>query len=545
MNYKNLILESFNDIGFKPINNQVSDIEKILPAYIDEGFKNVVLSAPTGSGKTLLGIVTSVAINKLLNKENNLKSLVLMHNNMLVDQYHKTFDGNKKFWQVLGNKNYDCHMSPMPNSTADDCLIEFLTSKESCKSCLYFQNKVVRNEIEHLITNFSYYFTISNSPVEILKKRFVNIWDEAHTINDVFVDQTTLVFNEDTLSRIIRDAEELQLSSVQNIRGIFNIIKTNKFRASFLKELLKEFSLQIDLLSQIISEEMSDAYDSGKKEKYIKYKRLNNKYNQLSQIISNYNIEDFEFAIQQEDKSVTLKPIFAKYNFWMINQCEYSLFMSATVSKEYLNQTIGIGNDVTKEIKLDSIFNPEHKKFIYIKPINLNNESLKNDSTINHIISVCDNVIKFHAGEKGIILTPSFNLTSIIANKLRRYGNIIEHKQKTKVIDSIEEFKNSESGVLVSPSIFEGLSLDDDLCRFQILIKAPFPNLIDKRIAYIADQYPVIYKLMTLNKIIQGAGRAVRNIDDYAVTYAVDLNIKKLFESELNIWYDEFHVMEI
>lgn len=545
MKYKKLILESFNDIGFKPINNQVESIDKIITSYADDGFKNVVLSAPTGIGKSIVGVVTSIATNKLLNKENNLKSLILMHNNMLVDQYHRTFNGNRKFWQILGNKNYECFVSPIPGATADECIIEFLSSKDRCNSCLYFKNKTIRNEVEHLITNYSYYFTIANSPIEVLKKRFMNIWDEAHTINDVFVDHNTLTFNEDTLKAIIRDAEECHLSSIQNLRGIFNIIINNRFNEGILKHLLKEFDNQITLLSHIIDEETSDAYNSGNKEKYVKYKRLSTKYHQLSELISSYLEELFEYVIQLDDKSVVLKPIFANNNFGMINNCEKSLFMSATVSKNYLCNTIGLIDENTIEIKLDSIFNPENKKFVFIKPININNYSLKDQTTVNHIVNTCDNIINFHEDEKGIILTPSFNLTNIIASKLKNKHNIIEHRQRTKITDALKEYKESEDGILISPSIFEGLSLDDDLCRFMILTKAPFASMIDKRIEYIAKNYPDIYKLMTLMKIIQGAGRAVRNINDHAVAYAIDLNIKKLFESKLNIWNNEFSVVNI
>lgn len=545
MKYEKEILEAFDSINKKPINNQLEAIEKIVTAYVDEGFKNVVLSASTGSGKSIIAVVASIVVNNLLNKENNLKSLILMHNNMLVDQYHATFNGHDKFWQILGNKNYECLVSPMPNATADDCIIEFLSSTDRCKSCLYFQNKVLRNEVEHLITNYSYYFTVASSPVEVLKKRFMNIWDEAHTINDVFVDHNTLTLNENSLGKIIKDAEEVSLSSVQNLRGILNIIKTNRFSENILIPLLTEFNLQINLLTQIFEETRSEYYNKGEKEKYIKYKRLTTSYVQLSQTVDNYVNNWFEYVTQIDDKSVTLKPIFANTLFGMINNCEKSLFMSATVSKEYLCHAIGLNPEDTKEIILDPVFSPENKKFIFIKPINVNNHSLKEQTTINHIVKTCDNIIKFHEDEKGIILTPSFKLTETISSRLRSYHNIIEHKQKTKVIDVIEEFKSSKDGILISPSIFEGLSLDDDLCRFIILTKAPFASLVDKRIEYIAKNYPDIYKLMTLMKIVQGSGRAVRNINDHAVVYAIDSNIKKLFDSELNIWHNEFLTMNI
>jgi len=87
--------------------------------------------------------------------------------------------------------------------------------------------------------------------------------------------------------------------------------------------------------------------------------------------------------------------------------------------------------------------------------------------------------------------------------------------------------------------------LDGDICRYQILVKAPYASLADKRIHYIMNYHKEIYELMTLMKIIQGAGRSVRSKDDYADTYALDYNIRRLFLNKNNVWQNEFKVVDI
>jgi Rad3-related DNA helicase len=130
-----------------------------------------------------------------------------------------------------------------------------------------------------------------------------------------------------------------------------------------------------------------------------------------------------------------------------------------------------------------------------------------------------------------------------IANGITGKARVFLHDRNTKLNDLIAEFKNyTKSAVLISPSIFEGLDFAGDNSRFQILLKAPYPSLGEKRMKHIADNYGEIYRLMTLKKIIQGIGRSVRSEDDYATTYVLDANIKKLFNSSLNVWKDQFEV---
>lgn len=88
---------------------------------------------------------------------------------------------------------------------------------------------------------------------------------------------------------------------------------------------------------------------------------------------------------------------------------------------------------------------------------------------------------------------------------------------------------------LVSPSIIEGLDFKEDICRAQIILKAPIPNLGDRfnyykfngceQINMPADKMFLDRKLaIDLN---QAYGRNVRGTTDWGETYIVDLAISK------------------
>jgi Rad3-related DNA helicase len=90
--------------------------------------------------------------------------------------------------------------------------------------------------------------------------------------------------------------------------------------------------------------------------------------------------------------------------------------------------------------------------------------------------------------------------------------------------------------------MFEGVDLPGNLSRFQVIVKAPYPSLADKRMKFILDKYQSLYNLIATMKLVQGAGRSVRSADDYAVTYCLDQNAQRLFSSSQNIWKDEFNL---
>ena len=83
--------------------------------------------------------------------------------------------------------------------------------------------------------------------------------------------------------------------------------------------------------------------------------------------------------------------------------------------------------------------------------------------------------------------------------------------------------------VLISPSITEGLDLVDELGRFAIFVKVPFPNMADNWIKRRMELSQEWYTRQTLINIIQGGGRIVRSKDDWGVTYILDASFEFLY----------------
>ena len=82
--------------------------------------------------------------------------------------------------------------------------------------------------------------------------------------------------------------------------------------------------------------------------------------------------------------------------------------------------------------------------------------------------------------------------------------------------------KANEASVLVAANLTEGWDGRDDLCRFILMPKVPFPNLGDKRTKLRMQEDSRSFDHQALVAVVQGAGRGVRHREDFADTWILD-----------------------
>jgi len=158
------------------------------------------------------------------------------------------------------------------------------------------------------------------------------------------------------------------------------------------------------------------------------------------------------------------------------------------------------------------------------------------DETLPKLLSTTTKILNKHKGTKGLIHCHSYKLGKAI------YDHLLTTEHASRVLfpevarDRNELFARhrltTEPTVLLSPSMTEGFSLDDDLARFQIIAKMPFPYLGDKQIAAKKDLDQDWYTLQTVMTIIQACGRIVRSDTDYGDTYILDRDFYRLYNDD-------------
>lgn len=565
LKYEQQIEDSYKELGMSPRGQQVKYINDVLEAFLDRNIPYVVLNAPTGTGKSIIGAVIADVVNK--NRNSKLASLILMHNNALTKQYYQTFSrfGEHRFLQLKGANNYECGAltGEEPDAeviSADNCAFAQLKKEKLddviesyCNRCEYQRLKKLKNESKNVITNFSYYF-VDRQFANSFQARDIVIWDEAHTINDAFCEHNAIYFSKERLQKFYEElGENLKLPDLtlfKNLKSVQQDLDAGKINEQNYKSYLE---VLLDVYKTAYREAQTIADECGFDiNEFTKYSKLARKYFNLGCKIGDlleYNYEHiFEFA--EETKEATVKPIFIGTMFEQtLIHSEFNLFMSATISRDYIVETLQLPEDKVEFVKVPPTFPKEHKQIIFYNTQSLNYRSMQEESTVATLCKNVERVVKLHAGEyqeNGIILTPSFVVTERLANAIRAAKipvQIFEHKRGMKADQVLETFKKSKGpSVILSPSIYEGIDLPGDLSRYQIIVKAPFPSLGEKRMQYILKHHPNIYNLLTIQKIVQGGGRSVRSPDDYAVTYILDSQAQRVFKSPLNVWKDEFEV---
>lgn len=547
------ILEAYKKLNYTARGNQLDIVYSIVDAFLNKKKKNVVIDAPTGVGKSLIGAVVSETIAALTSSNTSLPSIIAMGTNSLALQYIESFSdlGDYQYFQIKGASNYPCAYMEMQLSavskTAEECVkskLNELEVKKYCGGCEFNKAKKIVNSTQNLITNYTY-FMISALSSDHLKPRKLHIFDEAHTLSDWFCSYAEILVSVDMIDRYIKELGDCNGKCDNEIAGLIMLkqkvssaeIGDNNYKQC-LEILLSIYKSIAGVLgTQATMLEGQDVIKSAR------YEKLARKYVSLSTKITDLFDNEYDHVFDNSiPNTFTVKPIFVGKMMEKL-LTNYNLFMSATISDQYAFEILDLDPEETEIIRLDPVFPPENKKLFFIGKMALNFNTLKDSDTIDTLRDQIKKIVEFHEEDKGLILVPSFYLGNQLSFGIR-YTKVFEHKSGVNLSDLIQEYKKYKGrAILVSPSIYEGLSFDGDAARFQILVKTPYASLGDKRIKYIADNYPNIYQEMALLKIIQGAGRAVRSPTDYAATYMLDPTIKKLFNSKHNTWKSQFKVL--
>ena len=564
MNFKDEIDAAYADLGLIPINGQDIAVDRILTEYFINNKKSVILSADTGTGKSIIGaVVAKVFKNRFTdefeNSDDGIKpAMIVVHSNSLVKQYGQTFDGfsSNEFHQIIGAGNYNCELSESMSLekdkkfTGEDCVKSKADKAEQEKYCNNCEFNIARsyiNTTDTLITNYSYHF-INSMLTKHLKPRKLVIFDEAHTINDVFCDHAAIELSAELLNGFI---DECTKSFPFNLKD--QIVVLNKIRDNLLRDELNEsnYVKPLDNIREAcikIAETFTERADNADIEDFVKYKRVAKRYSSIANKINDLFTYKYDHSFEYDEKEykMLIKPIFVG-NMSKNIMSEYNLFMSATISPEFMKITMQLDKDNTAFVGLDPVYDPENKQIIFCGNKRLNYVAMKDPETISYLQEVVHEITSNAAadGYKGLMLTPSFAVGETLSKAIPKGTKVFLHTSGVKSGALVKEFKEYKGGpaILISPSIYEGLDFADDLSRYQIIVKAPFPSLGDKRMEYIAKNYPDIYKIMTIKKIVQGIGRSVRNKDDWALTVILDQTAEQLFKSPLNVWRKQFKIL--
>lgn len=575
--------ENFTLKGCTPRPEQTVIIEEILTA-IDNGYKNIILEAGTGVGKS--AIATSIA-NYVEN------SYIVTMTNQLLQQYLHDF--NYMVNEIKGRGNYYCNFEGCcdncyvkdenntrlrnynqalkdyksnPNKYAKPekpILLNTCGKKEEDKipaaysSCPYITALKRALKHDHVISNYDYLY-IAGNYAGILPERELLILDEAHNLEKKIMQLITETLNRKT---IYRDYELDIFDGITEHNMTLKSISEPKYWIGICDKLITTISGR---LNNYIENEYKDM-DSTILNKLLenddvvrKYKKDMEKYDKLIKSLRDEKwiielptkkniLADDSYLSHAKVKGLTVefKPLtVSEYTDSLFHFGEIRLFMTGTLgSKDKFCNWLGIDPNETYYIYQKSPFPVEHRPIIrdYVGKMSGRNKSTGEPNWKNEeaLIKIHD-ILEEHPNEKGVIHVSSNEQAWYIRNELKQYcRRPFQVAYGRTREDSIRKFEEWEGNmVLIGAGIKDGVDFKGDKCRFQILFKMPFPNLGGAQVN-IRKRYDLVwYIYQTVMPLMQAYGRGIRNENDYCRTYVLDSDFESLIKDYTYLFNEYF-----
>lgn len=284
--------------------------------------------------------------------------------------------------------------------------------------------------------------------------------------------------------------------------------------------------------------------DSGTLSDYWKVKLINLK-SKVSDTIAKITERPHDWIVSAEKydrREMTPIKKFKRVKFKPIDLSEYCerlfredkgnnfLLMTATIlDKDMYCKSIGLDASRVEYIQLQSSFPVENRPIYYINgsPY-MNKDVWKKEDTLYKWIKIIDQIMTAYKNYKGIIHVSAIYQMEIIrngvseANRRRLIETRSEDNDVERDVVLSEHAASKRPSVILSPSMGTGIDLKDDLSRFQIIGKVPYPGIHDMWVKKKMERDPNWYKWVTSLKFVQAYGRSVRSVDDWADTYLID-----------------------
>ncbi len=530
-----MLLEHFpNKYTPRPIQRKViADID----SAIKSGYKNILLCMPTGVGKSHIAMTVAKSLGS---------SFIVTAQKILQDQYTRDFEF---VYPMKGMSNFPCleiykRTGISYNEAARDprlgcnfgvCSWETKTPEgkketEYCKykpsismlavfnqgtegerisepikeTCHYYNQKFQALLATHALFNYSSYFQTrlySKGMEEYLERKCL-VADEAHEIENQIIGYIGL----DILPSYMDDVG-LQFADfvTDTIDGTLEIMDALGDGYTRIIQRLEADDPRTDQTLRLRRRRESIDTSVAKIEKDPE----------------NFVVQEYRDFSDNVTK-ISIKPIevgkYTKQFFDMPHQ----LFMSATIHKGRFCKTMDMPESECAFVEVPLSPFPVRSRRIKFHNVRwLNYRSTAED--YDAVYRKAEEIMDQYPDKKGLVLTTTKrqcgDLQSLVGSRVSIAHEGVEGK-RAAVLDA--HAKTHRPNVLASPSLWYGVDLKDDLSRFQIIVKAPYLSMADKRTKVKAQRDRDWYQYATLVKLLQGFGRSVRNESDYCDTHVLD-----------------------
>ena len=377
-----------------------------------------------------------------------------------------------------------------------------------------------------------------NSDYNEFENTTVQLLDEGHNLEDYIRNVSAFEVTNKSLYHV-RYVDGVDTVNDGKFERVEKQIKNKHDALEWLDALLELVTLRL-----IDSDNARLAGNINVKKRIMK---LTNMQQRIKMVTHRMHKNPDNWVYTTVDKGFKLVPLYiGDYADEVIfRHADIHIFSSATLpAKKVLCKRFGFSEDDVFYYTMPSPFDSDKAPiFSYPQPT----MTYSPDMTIKRskMGGVILSIMREYQSQKGLILCNSFKEVEFYEEYISKKDTenakrLTVHRRGDNAETLMEEHIEKDGSVIISPSLWEGLSLDGPLGEFLCIAKVPYADI----------NSPVIKGLMELDKgryfqdavlkIQQGVGRVIRSVDDRADVYILDGGFRKMFRYNKNLFTDNF-----
>lgn len=496
---------------------------------LDSPRRFVVMNMPTGAGKSL--VYTAAA------KLNGGRTVILTGTKGLQTQLIRDFSPAGMV-EVRGQNSYPCRalQSEGPlfgmledaksaktayNRRPGGGTHEFSVEDGPChagvqcpikSSCDYFVAVDIAKQAELLVTNYAFYLAYQNFTEEGLGPIDMLVLDEAHEAPDQlgeFIKVELSAWEIQTL---------LQSRPLEAGTGMGQWREWGAYHCQRISQQIDDIRGAIKGYTQDGSKMPGNLLRQSKS-----LKRIHRKLSTLTQMQGEWVTETTREG-NQIFSPVWPGPYAEGYLFKGIKKVA---LVSATVNTKTAHY-LGIKQQDMEFHAHPSTFAKHRRPVIHVETVRMNFRTEADPGVQRQLLARIDQIVgpRVEANLNGIIHTVSYARRDKILKGSDYRSHMMSHESyNAQQVVAMFKAQRGRGRILISPSMSTGYDFPGDECRWQIILKVPFPDsrgeLMKARVA--TDNEYVNY--LAVMELVQQAGRGMRGEQDWCETFILDDNI--------------------
>ena len=489
------------------------------------GNEVVLVRAPTGSGKSLLARAIMGAA-ETAGEAAPSEATGAYYTTPQVSQIDdvEADDLLDDLAVIRGKSNYDCvlpgehdtpvNRAPCARQQGFDCSIRH--------RCPYFSDRAIASGNRFAAMTLAYFMRTAGS--EVFRKRDAVVIDEAHGLAEWAEMYATIEISPERVP-VWDDV------GVPDVAADAGPEEDALDRTARFVEALRDVAIRAK--DELVGRELD-------REEVARRDRLQELISELGWFLEDYRDPQSptSWVVDQpggEGAAIEIKPLdparYLRHTVWDRGN-RFALLSATILSKEAFCRGVGLDPADVALVDVEHTFPLANRPLYDVTRGSMTYEH--RDETIPKIARLIVRLMAEHPDEKGLIHAHSYDIAERLTERLGEFGvaaRVRRHDKRNRD-DELEAWKASpDPEVFVSVKMEEALDLKGDLCRWQVVCKAPYRNTNDSRVARrLEDGQWAWYHRTALRTVIQACGRVVRAPDDHGATYLADDSLLDLFE---------------